>query len=272
MAANYGAKRKKGEQIMANGSEEREIPENIPLGAIAPGPAPDWQARQLLRAARVGTLATAKDGQPFASLVTPACAPDLSVLMLLSTLSEHTRQLRTEKRVSLMVTGEPVTANPQTAPRVTVTGLAELEPDPALKARWLAVHPYAQLYAGFGDFALWRIRPLAAQLVGGFARAFRLKQADLTPDPRAVAEILAAEADIIVHCNQDHAEALALIAGKPGAWRMVALDVDGCDLAPDRDDVAVQRVSWSAPVDDVVAVRKELVALTKTAREATSRR
>ena len=29
-------------------------------------------------------------GQPFASLVTPACAPDLSLLLLLSDLSEHT--------------------------------------------------------------------------------------------------------------------------------------------------------------------------------------
>ena len=36
-----------------------------------------WEARKLLRAARVGTLASALDGQPFASLVTPASAPDL---------------------------------------------------------------------------------------------------------------------------------------------------------------------------------------------------
>jgi hypothetical protein len=55
-----------------------------------------FEARKLLRAARSGTLATAADGgQPFASLVTPACAPDLSLLLLLSNLSEHTRHLRT---------------------------------------------------------------------------------------------------------------------------------------------------------------------------------
>ena len=41
-----------------------------------------WEARKLLRAARVGTLASSGDGQPFASLVTPACAADLSVLLL----------------------------------------------------------------------------------------------------------------------------------------------------------------------------------------------
>ena len=88
---------------------------------------PAWEARKLLRAARVGTLASPADGQPFASLVTPACAPDLSLLLLLSDLSEHTRHLRAEPRCSVLVAGPPDSANPQTAPRVTVTGLAELE-------------------------------------------------------------------------------------------------------------------------------------------------
>jgi putative heme iron utilization protein len=64
---------------------------------------PVWQARKLLRAARAGTLASSAQGQPFASLVTPACAPDLSVLLLLSDLSEHTRHLRADPRCSLLV-------------------------------------------------------------------------------------------------------------------------------------------------------------------------
>ena len=103
---------------------------------------------------------------------------------------------------------------------MTVTGLAEVVDDAALKARFLAVHPYASLYAGFGDFNLWRIRPVAALFVGGFARATRLRRADLTPDPASVAVLLAAEAGIITHCNDDHPDALAAIAGEPasGAW------------------------------------------------------
>ena len=230
---------------------------------MAPGPLPSWQARQLLRAARAGTLATSDKGHPFASLVTPGCAPDLSVLMLLSGLSAHTRQLRADPHCALMVMGAATGANPQTAPRLTISGIAELEPDRTLKARWLAVHPYAQLYADFGDFALWRIRPTSAQLVGGFARAFRLRESDLTPDPVAVAALLAAEPDICAHCNADHADTLALIAGEPGAWLMVAADVDGCDLVC--GEVA-RRISWSAPVSDAGDVRRELVALAQAAR------
>ena len=239
--------------------------------AAPPDPAPPdpaLEARLLLRAARGGTLATAISGQPFASLVTPATAPDGSILLLLSDLSEHTRQLRTEPRCALMVTGTPDGPNPQTAPRVTVTGLAELEPDLAMHARWVAAHPSAAFYAGFGDFHLLRLRPKGGLFVGGFARAHRLREAQLLPDADAVAAVAAAEAGIIAHCNDDHADALALIAGShggaPGNWRMTLADVDGFDLA---DGESVLRVPWSKPVSGAGAVRAELVRMTRAARE-----
>src|ERR1700684_1568018 len=160
---------------------------------------PGWQARRLLRAARSGCLATSAGGQPFASLVTPACMPDGALLLLLSRLSEHTRHLMADPRWSVMVSGAAVSDNPQTTPRLTVTGVAEVVDAPALKARYLAVHPYASLYADFGDFATWRIAPTAGILVGGFARAFRLKGPDLAPDAAAVAAILGAEPGILAH-------------------------------------------------------------------------
>jgi putative heme iron utilization protein len=210
--------------------------------------APALQARRLLRAGRSGCLATsADDGQPFASLVTPACMPDGALLLLLSRLSEHTRHLQREPRCSVMVGGVPETVNPQTMPRVTITGVAEIIEDPALKARFLAVHPYASQYADFGDFATWRIASAAGMLVGGFARAFRLRAADLTPDAAAMAAILAAEAGILAHCNSDHPDALAAIAGSAGDWRMVTADVDGFDLALEE---RVTRFAWPAPVAD----------------------
>ncbi len=228
-------------------------------------PAFPAQARALLRSARAASLASSAGGQPFASLVTPACLPDLSVVMFLSALSEHTRHLRADPRCALMVVGEPTGANPQTAPRLTITGLAEPEPDPAAKARWLALHPYAAIYADFKDFALFRVRPQAGLFVGGFAAAARLRQADLTPDPEAVAEVAGAAERIISHCNSDHADAMARLAGKPGDWAMVAVDVDGCDLAQGE---TVVRVPWPAPVASANAVRQALIALLKAGAAA----
>lgn len=229
-------------------------------------PAPAWQAITLLRAARVGTLATVRDGQPFASLVTPATAPDRAILILLSDLAEHTRHLKSDPHCALMVAGPAASANPQTAPRLTITGIAEPLSDPALKARWLATHPYAALYADFADFSLWRLEPRAAMLVGGFARAHRLNREAIAPDPEAVAAIEAAAADIMAHCNADHADALAVIAGGEQAWHMVAVDLDGCDLAAGE---AVKRIHWSAPVSDAGNVRTELIGLARAARAKT---
>ncbi len=223
---------------------------------------PAWQAIMLLRAARAGTLATARDGQPFASLVTPATAPDRSVLMLLSDLAEHTHHLKADPRCALMVSGPATTANPQTAPRLTLTGTATPIEDAALKSRWLALHPYAALYADFADFTLWRLEIGAAMLVGGFARAHRLRAGTLTAPAEAVAAIAAASGDIMGHCNTDHPTAIAAIAGAPGDWRMVGVDIDGCDLG---NGETVQRVHWSAPVADAANVRHELMRLVRGA-------
>lgn len=231
---------------------------------VASSASPLWQARTLLRAARSGTLATARGGQPFAGLITPACAPDLSMLMLLSSLSEHTRHLEADPRCAVMVVGDAPEANPQTAPRLTVQGEAHVEPDPALKARWVARHRYAEFYAGFGDFRLFRLRPTGGHFIGGFASAHRFDAVDLVADPAAVTAIAAAEADVMAHMNEDHASAIDAMAGSPG-WQVVAVDVDGCDLARAED---VLRIAWSAPVSDADTVRAELIHLSRAARSS----
>jgi len=234
----------------------------MPSGIATEGPAvsPARAARGLLRAARSASLATSDDGDPFASLVTPATAPDLTPLLLLSDLSAHTRHLRADPRCALLAVGAPVEVNPQTAPRVSVIARAEISDDPALLARFLAIHPYAAQYAGFADFHLWRLAIEGAMFVGGFARAFRVRAADLRPDRDAVAAIAAAEAGIIAHCNGDHPDAMARIAGRPGAWRMVAADADGCDLADGAESI---RIAWPTLVASPADVRAALVGLAR---------
>jgi len=231
-----------------------------------------FEARCLARGARGAVLATQAAGQPFASLVTPAFSAGFEALLLLSSLSEHTRQLQAEPRCALLLTGPATGPNPQTAPRLTLTGLAAPVPAEevaALKARWLAWHPYAALYADFGDFALWRITPGGAQLVGGFARAVRLRVAEIMPDPAMVARVAAAAESIVAHMNEDHAAAVLAIAtgllgGAAGPWRMVAVDCDGADFALGEE---VRRLPWPAPAADADAVREALIAAARAGRE-----
>ena len=49
--------------------------------------------------------------------------------------------------------------------------------------------------------------------------------------------------------------ARAAIAGSPGDWRLVAVDVDGFDLALEQ---RVVRIPFAAPVKDSEDVRREL--------------
>ena len=241
-----------------------------------PTPAADaLLCRRLIRAAREATLATVTDGQPFASLVTPAAAPDLGILLFLSRLSGHTRHLSRDPRCSLLFMGEAEGANPQTRPRVTITGQAALvdgDEAVALKARWLARHPYAQLYAEFGDFGLWRVLPQAALFVGGFARARPITAELLLPPAEAVAAIAAAEARIVAHMNEDHGDAIDAIAqgllGHSGqGWRFQSVDVDGSWLSHgEGDDARSARYDFPVPVADSGGVRTALVQATEAAR------
>jgi putative heme iron utilization protein len=139
------------------------------------------EAARLLAAARTGTLATAPAGVPYAALVTPALATDGGLLLLLSDLSAHTRHLRENPSCALLVVGQPPDgeANPQTAPRLLLTCTAAISTAAADRETYLAAHPYAELYAGFGDFNVWRLRATAAHYVGGFAAAAGLDIAAL---------------------------------------------------------------------------------------------
>ena len=220
-----------------------------------------WVARCLLKQQRSATLGTEMDGSPFASLVTPAVAPDGAVLMLLSSMAVHSKHLAANPHCAVMVAGPPTDLNPQTAPRLTVTGIAERQEDRAMRAYWLARHPYARLYADFSDFVVWRLVPQEGFFVGGFASATKLSAEHLASPPAAVAAILEAEARIISHCNADHEDALAKLAhahGASGRWKMFGVDCDGFDLVQDE---SVMRIAFDAPVTDAAGVRAALVRM-----------
>jgi heme iron utilization protein len=87
--------------------------------------------------------------------------------------------------------------------------------------------------------------------------------------------LAAAEAGIIEHVNADHADAVAAIAeGLLGqaplaageAWRMVAVDVDGADMAAGE---RVCRLHFSRPVSAAEGVRAELVRAARDGRKRT---
>ncbi len=140
----------------------------------APPPLPDDNRQALCQVAlacRKAALATSLDGRPYVSLVTVAFDDDLSPILLLSQLADHTRNLAADGRAALLLDGTDGLDNPQTGPRVTLVGVAAPDDAPRLRARFLDRHPGAREYADFADFAIWRMRLDKAHFVGGFGRA-----------------------------------------------------------------------------------------------------
>ena len=127
----------------------------------------------LLKAGSSGALSThsvEKPGYPFASLALYALDERGRPLFLLSGLAVHARNLAADPRASLMV----AEGGSQASARVTVIGRAEKlsgERAEAARASYLARHPGAKAWAAFGDFALWRLEPEDAYVVGGFGSA-----------------------------------------------------------------------------------------------------
>lgn len=228
------------------------------------------QIRDLVRGLDRATLASAlpEAGWPYASLVLVATDHDLSPILLISRLAEHTKAIETDARVSLLFDGTAGLAQPLTGARVTLLGRATVSDDERLRRRYLARHPDAEMYAGFGDFRFYRVALERAHIVAGFGKIAWLDAADLAAEPAPA--LVAAEAGIVEHMNQDHAEAVALYAARllklPGeGWRMTGIDSEGVDL---RSGGQVARLALPQRVDGPEAARKALVALVAKARGA----
>ncbi len=140
------------------------------------------EARDVWQTARTGTLSVLdfETGGPLGALVNVAVTERFEPVILTSTLSRHTQCLARDERASVMVTGVlPAKGDSLTGFRATLTGTFSRSTDKALTAAYLAVHPYADLYAGFGDFGFWLMRPARLYVVAGFGRVFNYDAAEL---------------------------------------------------------------------------------------------
>ncbi len=222
-------------------------------------------AKKLVREGRSGALATlmAGSGDPYCSLVNVASAPDGAPLLLLSKLAAHTKNILADSRVSLML-DERKEGDPLQGARVMLMGNLAVAEDAAARAAYLRRQPEAEMFAGFADFAFYRMVIARAHLVAGFGRIVDLSAQDVLTDTVGAEAFVDAEADAIAHMNADHAEACRLYAtkllgGPDGDWICVGIDPEGIELQQGRMALRLffpQRVTGPGPLR---AVLKDLV-------------
>lgn len=140
--------------------------------------------KQLLKAQDIAALGTLHRGEPFVSMVPYALLPDGRLVIHVSQLATHTRDMQEHAGVSVMVLGQRAPdALPQEQPRASLQGVAQPCAEdaaeyPAARQAYLARFPHSEEMFGFGDFWLVLITPRAVRFVAGFAQAWSVTAAD----------------------------------------------------------------------------------------------
>ena len=127
-------------------------------------------ARQMLRSHRYGALCTLSkkfNGHPFGSIVPYLVDHDGSLLILISSLAEHTRNIQFDPRVSL-VTHNQDSPDIQSQGRITLVGGAQPAANKVqIGKRYLRYFPESQNLFAMDDFSFYRIVPHTLRFIGG---------------------------------------------------------------------------------------------------------
>jgi hypothetical protein len=194
------------------------------------------EARRILRAHRYGALSTLSkkfDGHPFGSITPYLVDHDGSLIILISELAEHTKNIQHDPRVSL-ITHDQRDPHIQTQGRVTVVGNAHFEPDREQTGqRYLRYFPEAQTYFAMHDFSFYRIRPIAIRYIGGFGKIHWASMENYTVMQAAAFALQ--ENPLLAEINTRQADVLRrLLQQRHGIdaadMQTVGLDCDGLDV------------------------------------------
>ena len=142
------------------------------------------RVRSLLSAGGTAALSVldVDGGGPFTTLVNVAAGVDLQPLVLISSLAHHSKCLSVDARASLMLHDViAADADPMLTFRVTLLGRFSIVAAEEAETVFLARHPYAELYAGFGDFSYWKLDVDHAHIIAGFGRAYGVRFKDIAP-------------------------------------------------------------------------------------------
>jgi len=253
------------------------IPPPLEDRAPAPRRTPAEEARALVASTNVGTLAThSEDGYPWASLVAFGSLETGAPVLFVSTLAEHARNLERDPRASLVVATPHPRSDVLASGRVTLAGTVE-RPNPELaevaRDAYVEAVPTAKAYLDFRDFSLWILGVERVRWVGGYGRmdsvdAASYRAAEADPVARAAA-------GATQHLNEDHADALLVMAqrlgGYPDATGATCASIDRYGLDLDLETArgpAATRIGFASPVNEAGGLRGATVELARRARSA----
>ncbi len=208
------------------------------------------EARRLLRSHRYGALGTLSqkfDGYPFGSITPYLVDHDGSLLILISGLAEHTKNIQHDPRVSL-ITHDQHNPQIQTQGRVTVLGKAKTEVNRAAAGlRYLRHFPESEHLLSMQDFTFYRIHPIAVRYIGGFGR---IHWVDIQQYSNTNAQAFALqETKQLTDINAEHTTAVRRLlelkhGTKSAQISVIGVDCDGLSVS---DGAQLWRLDFESP-------------------------
>jgi len=227
------------------------------------------EARSLLLHKHHGILSTISveiPGYPFGSVV-PYCLDfQGNPVILISTIAQHTKNIRANSKVSLTITEEEI-GNVQAKGRLTIVANAipiekEIE---EIGERYYQYYPESKDYHQTHDFSFYRLELVRARFIGGFGKIHWI-QPDLflNPSPFTPEE----ETRIINHMNEDHQKAMRhylrayrkMEIEETDSVKMAGIDSEGFDL---RFNKQIVHFEFDESISNTKEARTVLVAMAK---------
>jgi len=231
------------------------------------------RARKIVKERLFGVLAThskVMPGYPFGSLVQYMIASDGSLLLYISKLAQHTKNVLEDTRVSLTVVEDSVDI--QQAGRVTLLGqFAPVKDENSQLEQYFRFFPESRSYQdNMHDFHLYRLDVEKVRFIGGFGDINWVSKENFCVENNFKCK---EKLESIEHMNSSHQDALIgycrlfnipFSAGN-GANKaeMVDFDHEGMWLAVDHKK---HYISFGQAIYNTAMLRAVLVALAKKAR------
>lgn len=227
-------------------------------------------ARELVRSVEAGVLSTLSvdvAGYPFGSVTPYAAMHDGTMVIQLSSIAQHTKNIAADHRVCLTIIQDGGTRpNPQAAGRVSIIGDASLTSGDDAKAaadRYFTFFPSAREYENTHDFSFYAISPVRIRFIAGFGGIHWIERDDWTRDER---EWQMGESAIVGHMNADHADSLRAMCTRfcdddSSGAEMLTVDADGFHIRTER---AIHYLRFEKHCVTSNDVRAEMVRLARS--------
>ncbi|MCF6776527.1 DUF2470 domain-containing protein [Thiotrichales bacterium 19X7-9] len=223
-----------------------------------------YRARKVTKVKTHAILAThsvSMDGYPFGSLIQYCFDYYGDVIILISRLAQHTRNILKDPKVSLTILDEQDYI--QNSARVTLIGDATLVDNPSIAERYYRFFPESKNYHQTHDFDFYRINLKKIRFIGGFGDIHWVKKEDfslLNPFDATT------EKSAVDHMNDDHKTALAhyLTVNKIKINDKTP-QMAGCDEEGFWVNIGYQchYIEFNYPVKDTVSLREVLTEMAK---------